>query len=210
VPVLAACALMILSRRERRPPRWLMALVPLLLIASVAAVLSAPIGNNSIGEEARGSVATRSTSFSISLDAAGDFMPVGSGIGSFQQIYRTREDPVAVTREYMNHVHNDYIELALETGAPGLLVLILFLVWWTTRAVSVWRAQVRDPYALAATVASAAILAHSLVEYPLRTAALSAFFAMCLALMAEPRPASRARPKPREAEPPGARHLSAD
>ena len=39
-----------------------------------------------------------------------------------------------------------------------------------------------------AVVASAAILAHSLVDFPLRTAAISAAFGMCLALVADRRP----------------------
>ena len=211
VPVLAASGLMILSRSRRRTvPQWLIAVVPLLLVGSVALVLSAPLGNNLIGSEARGSEESRFTSFTRTLDAAGDFMPIGSGIGTFQEIYRAHEDPATIARQYMNHVHNDYIEIALETGAPGLFVLALFLAWWIVRAVSIWRAEERDPYALAATIASAAILAHSFVDYPLRTAALSALFAMCIALMAEPRPAGRAHREHRDDEPARARHLSAD
>jgi hypothetical protein len=63
----------------------------------------------------------------------------------------------------------------------------LFLFWWGRRAVAVWGSSNVDHYARAATIASAAILAHSVVDYPLRTAAISAVFAMCLALMAQPR-----------------------
>ena len=29
---------------------------------------------------------------------------------------------------YVNHAHNDSLELALETGLPGILLLIAFLV----------------------------------------------------------------------------------
>jgi O-antigen ligase len=134
-------------------------------------------------------------------------MPVGSGIGSFQQIYRTREDPATVDRFYMNHVHGDYIELALETGVPGLLVLGLFLLWWARRCILLWRAEEPDYFARAATIASAAILAHSLVDYPLRTAAISGLFAMCCGLMAEPRARTR-RSEPAEGK--RGRHLSAD
>jgi hypothetical protein len=73
----------------------------------------------------------------------------------------------------------------------------------------IWRAAEPDHAARAATIASAVILAHSFVEFPLRTAAIGAVFAMCLALMAEPRP--RARRKNREDKPVAkARHLSAD
>jgi hypothetical protein len=44
-----------------------------------------------------------------------------------------------------------------------------------------------DQFALAGAIASAAILLHSLVDYPLRTAAISAVFAMSLALIIQSR-----------------------
>ncbi|HEY0014610.1 MAG TPA: O-antigen ligase family protein [Allosphingosinicella sp.] len=210
VPVLAASALMFLSRRGRGMPKWLLALVPVLVVASVAVALTAPTGNNLIGEEARSSQESRFTSFSRSLDAAGEVFPAGSGIGSFQEIYRTREDPGTMQRSYMNHVHSDYIELLLETGLPGMIVLALFLYWWARRTWAIWRADERDHYALAGSIASAAILAHSAVDYPLRTAAVAAVFALSVALMAEPRPAGRARREGSESGKPRARHLSAD
>jgi O-antigen ligase len=208
VPVLAASLLMILSR-ARRLPRWTPLLVALLLVGSVALAFSAPFGNNLTGEEARASDESRYTSFKNSLDAAGDFMPLGSGIGTFGEIYPTHEKPAEVTRFYMNHVHSDFIELALETGVPGLAIVLAFLLWWARRTILIWRADEPDYFARAATIASAAILAHSLVDYPLRTAAIGAVFAMCVALMAEPR--ARVRQSRQEVDPAKrARHLSAD
>jgi O-antigen ligase len=210
LPVLTGCALMILSRRGRKMPVWLVAIMPLLIAASIAAVFSAPMGNNLIGEEARSSEASRRTSFSRSLDASADYLPAGSGIGSFQAIYRSHEDPQTISRTFMNHVHSDYIELLLETGAPGIVVLLLFFVWWVRRALAIWRAEERDNFAAAASIASAAILAHSIVDYPLRTAAISVVFALSLALMAEPRPARRAHRAEEDGGKPRARHLTAD
>ena len=58
----------------------------------------------------------------------------------------------------------------------------------------------------AAVIASAAILAHSLVDYPLRTAAISALFAMCLAFLADRVKSDPLEPK--ELRP--TRHLSLD
>ena len=65
-----------------------------------------------------------------------------------------------------------------------------------------------DHFARAAVIASAAIVAHSLVDYPLRTAALSTLFAVCVALMAQPRPSARVRVGS-EASKDELRHLSA-
>jgi hypothetical protein len=44
-----------------------------------------------------------------------------------------------------------------------------------------------DQYAFAGAIASAALLAHSLVDYPLRTAAMSTVFAMCVVLIVQSR-----------------------
>ena len=43
---------------------------------------------------------------------------------------------------YVNHVHNDYLETVLETGLPGLLILVLFILWWVRRSVRIWRSPV--------------------------------------------------------------------
>ena len=208
IPVLAGSILMILSRK-RRLPRWSAALVALLLAASVIGAFSAPFGNNLTGEQARTSEESRRTSFTRTIAAAGDFLPFGSGIGSFNEVYRSYERHDTITRWYMNHVHGDYIELALETGLPGMALILLFLWWWARRVLATWRAAEPDYFARAATLASGAILAHSIVDYPLRTAAISAVFAMCCALMAESRAKARKSRRTRE-DKPAARHLSAD
>ena len=208
VPVVGASILMIMSRK-RKLPWWFGAVPALLAIGALYAALSGPFGNNLVGQEAQ-SQGSRREAFTISLQAASDFFPVGSGVGSFVSIYRIYEDRAAMDTVYMNHAHSDYIELFLETGLLGLVVLALFLIWWARRVIVIWSAPSRDFYARAATVASAAILAHSMVDYPLRTAAISAVFAICCALMAEPRtraPASRRRA---EGDKTAVRHLSAD
>jgi O-antigen ligase len=205
VPVLAASLLMILGRR-RKLPKWMPLLVALLMAGSVAAVFSAPFNNNLTTQGEKSKESSRYISFTRSLAATAEFMPFGSGIDTFQQVYRARENPATVDVFYMNHVHGDYIELALETGVPGLLVVALFLIWWGRRCFLIWGAEEADYFARAATIASAAILAHSIVDYPLRTAAISALFAMCCALMAEPRAQTRREGSSTSR----GRHLSAD
>jgi O-antigen ligase len=112
-------------------------------------------------------------------------MPFGAGLGSFVKVYRLYESPDAVTTEYVIHAHNDYVELALELGLPGVILLLLFFGWWLVQSLAVWRKSEGGPWARAASIASAAVLVHSLVDFPLRTAAISACFAMCVALLAD-------------------------
>ncbi|MDB5693187.1 MAG: O-antigen ligase family protein [Alphaproteobacteria bacterium] len=206
VPALAASLLMILSRR-RRLPLWTPLLVTLLLAGSVAAAFSAPFNNNLTGAKARSQEDSRYNSFSKTIPAALEFLPTGSGIGTFQKIYRMREDPAHVDSFYMNHAHGDYFEVALETGVPGILLVLAFFLWWGRRTLAIWRSDDPDYFARAATIASAAILTHSIVDYPLRTAAIGAVFALCCGLMAGSRPRTREGQVERAA---GGRHLIAD
>jgi len=207
VPVTGATLLLML--RNRKIPLWPVALVLLFTLASVAAVFSGRFDNNLISDEAQSSAFSRYTTFTRSLDAAKDHLPFGSGLGTFQPIYRTYEDPGRVTSTYINHVHSDWIELFLETGLLGLGLVLLFLVWWGRRTVAIWRAAEPDYFGRAASVAIAAVMAHSLVDYPLRTVAISTIFAACCAFMARSGTApTRESRRPADKRP--ARHLEAD
>jgi hypothetical protein len=86
--------------------------------------------------------------------------------------------------------------------------VLLFLLWWVRRLLAIWWTEKPDHLARAASIATAAIIAHSIVDYPLRTAAIGALFAACCALMAEPRPRAQRNAEPEPAN--KARHLSAD
>ena len=123
--------------------------------------------------------------------AVSDFLPWGSGLGSFQSVYPLYEDPLKVDADYVIHAHNDYVEVALELGVAGIVLMLLFLAWWTAAVWRTWRTAEAGPFARAATIASAAVLVHSFVDFPLRTAAISVCFGMCLALLADSRAAPR-------------------
>jgi len=161
--------------------------VALASIAAILVVYLTPL-NDKLAASNATSFETRQTMWSTTVPAIKANGLVGSGVGSFPQVYPQYEDPAAVTTTFVNHAHNDYLEVALEAGIPGILLVVAFFIWWGSRAVPIWRSVAADRYALAASIASAAILVHSLVDYPLRTAALSAIMAACLALMAQPRP----------------------
>lgn len=128
--------------------------------------------------------------------AAKAFWPLGSGLGTFEQVYPLFEDPAAVTATYANHAHNDYLELVLELGAAGLLLVTGFLAWWGMRTVEAWRAAGRESvWHRAASIVLAIVIVHSLVDYPLRTPAILAiitFFALVLATAGQVRGAKAA------------------
>ena len=157
--------------------------VPLGIAALAGAVLLTWLSGRSQAANDT-SLATRSVIWHHSREAIDQFGLAGSGIGSFPEIYRRFEPAATIDLTYVNHAHNDYLELALETGLPGILLVALFLLWWGRAAWSVWRGPHENVYARAATIASGAILCHELVEYPLRSPAIAALFALCIGLMA--------------------------
>jgi O-antigen ligase len=144
--------------------------------------------------------------WSIASQALKANLPLGSGFGSFEPVFRQFEDPATVGPVYANHSHSDLIETLLEGGVLSGLLLLGFLYWFVRRSWKLWMQYgSRDPIACAASVAVLLVLLHSLVDYPLRTSAIAVPFALCLALMARsPRAATAAI----AAETPSAKHLS--
>ena len=193
VPAIAASILIVApAQRSVRLPVAIIA--GLALVAAVAAMASTSIGSSRIGQEASGSVESRQEILKTTGRAIRDTMPFGSGLGSFVKVYPLYESADHVTPEYVVHAHNDYAELTLELGLAGVLLIGVFLAWWTAAVRAGWRTGGGGPYARAASIASAVILVHSVVDFPLRTAAISATFAMCLALLINRRPAQRQDP----------------
>jgi O-antigen ligase len=194
VPVIATSALILLQPGTRLR-KLAAAIAGLSVLVAVAGLSTTSINGARIGQDAATSVHSREQILVTTSKAMGDYMPFGSGLGSFLRIYRTYESPDTVWSEYVIHAHNDYAELALELGVAGIILMLLFLVWWVAAVSRVWRTGHGGSLARAASIASAAVLVHSLVDFPLRTAAISASFAMCLALLTEPRQRERSEPR---------------
>ena len=186
VPVLAASTILIMPPRSHLR-RWAGIAGAVCLVIALGMLESSSIRPAGFGAEAQTSVDSREEILGTTWKATRDFLPVGSGIGTFRRVYDLYENRDHVTRTYVIHAHNDYAELALEAGVPGVALLALFLVWWSAAFWNAWRSPDAGPFMRAASIASAAILAHSLVDFPLRTAAISTIFAMCLALLADRR-----------------------
>ena len=158
-------------------------------VAAVAVVIClAVVTGSGLRAELAGSdtssFVTRADMWRNTLRLIAETFPFGTGLGSFPSVYALGEDPRAVGLTYINHAHNDFLEIVLETGLLGLLLLFASLAWWLLTSVGVWRSPSSSEFSRAATIASGALILHSIVDYPLRTAALSSVFAVCLGMMA--------------------------
>ena len=110
------------------------------------------------------------------------YFPTGSGGGSFASVYETIEPVSDVRPGFVNQAHNDLLELLVEFGVPGGFFLVACLVWLLMQF-----RRLGDGARLMSAAAGFALtlaLAHSLVDYPLRTIGLAAVLAISAGLLA--------------------------
>ena len=121
----------------------------------------------------------------IVAEASETYLPLGSGIGSFDAVFRSVEPLEQLDPTFFNHAHNEYLETWLEAGWPGAALIIAFLIWYGRRLWSAWKASTSRERDLqrAASIALLVMLLHSAVDYPLRTATLAVLFALCAAIL---------------------------
>jgi O-antigen ligase len=158
----------------RRYPRWvfpallagLVALVAIIALASVAA--DRAVSLDRILEADQGQD-MRARGLPTVLEMIRTYFPFGSGLGGFDPLFRVHEPLSVLKFTYFNHAHNDFLEIALDAGLPGLLVLAAGLIWWGWNGVKAWRGASRDPLPRAGAVVVLLILMASLVDYPART-----------------------------------------
>jgi O-antigen ligase len=129
------------------------------------------------------------------IAAAFNALPFGLGFGAFVDVYAAAEKGGASFFGYANRAHNDFAELFLEAGLIGAVIVAAFMSWLLLQCFRIWwRGRRGGVTAMerAASLIVLLLLAHSLVDYPLRTCALSVIFAFCCAVLAAPVEASPA------------------
>lgn len=123
----------------------------------------------------------RHTYFANTMELAKSFFPVGSGPGSFADVYKIVEE---ATWKTVPHAHNDYIEIYSEFGVLGL-TWMLFAFFWVLN--NIRKAFYRDNnigkiskfFSISITV----VLIYSMFDYSLRTLSVMTFFVFCLCVL---------------------------
>lgn len=172
---------LLLARREvartlRRAPRWV---VPTLLVSIVGLigglVLVALLAdraesiNRILSVDA--SADMRGRALPVMLEMVRTYFPLGTGIGGFDTMFRIYEPFDLLKPTYFNHAHNDFLEIVLDAGLPGLLIVAAALLWWGWASVRGWRTWRATGFTLPmlGSAMILLILIASIFDYPART-----------------------------------------
>lgn len=118
------------------------------------------------------------------------YLPLGSGLGSFERVFQMHEPDALLRPDYANHAHNDWLEVALTGGIPALLILVAACWAFFSGARRLFGTGLRNTAELRlarlgmTTVLLAAI--GSLGDYPLRVPSLACFFVVSVIWMSCP------------------------
>lgn len=120
-----------------------------------------------------------------------DYFPVGTGFGSFVPVYEAHEQIASSFYGRVNRAHNEFLEWGLEGGLAAYVLLAAGLAWLVLANVTAWRRKdypglVDARLARGCAFAPILLLAHSYVDYPLRTIAVMGAVALCAGVSVEP------------------------
>ena len=168
-----------LSRRSlrtafQRYPRWVLPTVSISLIAMLAIFVLASIAadravsidrlvDQDAGQDMRG------RGLPIVLAMIRTYFPFGTGMGSFDPIFRMHEPFTLLKPTYFNHAHNDFLEIILNGGLPGLLLLLVAIGWWGWKSLLAWRGGAAYLLPRLGSAMLLLILIASVTDYPART-----------------------------------------
>ncbi|MBA3677861.1 MAG: O-antigen ligase family protein [Sphingosinicella sp.] len=121
------------------------------------------------------------------MEATWVFFPFGSGLGSFAEVYRIYEPTELLRATYLNHAHNDLLEVCLTAGVAGLAIICVASASLARSLVRTARSRYVDSEISPLNRMGAAVVVMlaigSLVDYPLRTPSIACIFilaAVCL------------------------------
>lgn len=127
----------------------------------------------------------RWTIYSSVLQAVNDYLPLGSGAGTFSQAFQ-RFHPNELTNVFINHAHNDYLEWVMEGGIVAAVIiiglLVLYALRWLTLMMQAGAWSTFKFIQVGAGIGLFLILLHSLVDFNLHIPANQIYFAFLAAL----------------------------
>lgn len=117
-------------------------------------------------------------------DMVGTYFPIGSGVGSFVEVFQMGEPDSLLQPSYVNHAHNDFLEILLTAGLPGLALVAgaAFVILRQAKLAfekGAVNGRTRIFNRLGFLMIAMLTLA-SIADYPVRTPSLSALYVIAL------------------------------
>lgn len=126
----------------------------------------------------------RWTIYASVSQAIGEFFPLGSGIGTFNQAYLRFHAPDFIG-VFINRAHNDYLEWIMEGGIIAAALILGFLSLYLMRWFRVWNRSQWNTFnfiQVGAGIGLFAMMLHTLVDFNLHIPANQIYFAFLAAL----------------------------
>jgi hypothetical protein len=161
-------------------------------VVGYTAIRLTPVGHHLIGRFSTVGDDLRPAFWQGTWSAIRDFWPIGSGVGSFVPIYKMFEDLNTINDTWVNHAHNDYLEVLLDTGIAGAILMAGYIIVLLSTLIRHVPTPLRSQRYAALSVI-AILLGHSIADYPLRTFGLITIFAFANGLLFPSREAYRIR-----------------
>lgn len=172
VSIVALVSFLLFSNQHQKISKQII-LIGGFISASLIILLGTRFIDETVYDQSRWLYAT--TTFAAIVDN----FPVGTGFGTFRYAYAPYEGVENVYQKYVNHAHNDFLEIILEGGVIALILLI-YSAFTIGRCM---RQSSESIFARLCSVSVCAVLLHSLVDYPLRTMAVSITFGYLIAVL---------------------------
>lgn len=198
-----------LRQLMKRLPRWVLPVAVAAFVVLIGlAVFASMSMDRAIGIERLRDVDLgqdmRGRGLPVVLAMTREYLPFGSGLGGFDPLFRMHEPLSLLKPTFFNHAHDDFLEIVLGAGIPGLLLVGVAVVWWGIESVRMWRATPSRRVVLARLGSSMLllILLASAFDYPARTPMMMAVIVIAAAWLSWGR-----EREGRSALPMGGRHL---
>jgi len=118
--------------------------------------------------------------------AVGRYFPVGSGTGTFDEVFQVDESLEVVAQTKTGRAHSDWLEVLSDSGVAGGA---LALAWLIYLAMAAWRARTMSdaPLRIACASGLALVILQSAADFPLRNQAFLCVAALLVSLLCRPR-----------------------
>lgn len=137
-------------------------------------------------------IASRQLLNETTWDGAKAFFPLGAGLGSFAIAFPRFQSEAFVG--FVEHAHNDYLQILFELGLVGGLVLVCFALAWFARSATLLMMRNEHTLANPATACSLGALAfaiHAWFDFPAHIPALAWVASFLMAAACHPALAPR-------------------